>query len=106
MAWNEQRSRERVKKNDFSDFEVNVDDLSRSMDFSNLGTKDLRRAQGCHIYADIPNFHQAVADAGNDKQKQRKLIRAASVLRRIQGDLLAEDETSVTSNVNPVGFMR
>ena len=92
MPWNEKRSKDRVKSNDFSDFEVSVQDLSRSMDFHNLGTKDVRRAQGCHIYADIPNFHDAVADAGNDKQKQRKLIRAASVLRRIQGELLGDDD--------------
>ena len=92
MGWNEQQSKERVQKNDFSDLEVNVQDLSRSMDFHNLGTKDVRRAHGCHIYADTPNFHVAVDDAGNDKQKQRKLIRAASVLRRTQGALLDEDD--------------
>jgi hypothetical protein len=91
MGWHEQKSKERVQKNDFSDFEVNVQDLARSMDFHNLGAKDVRRVQGCHIYADTPNFHAAVDDAANDKQKQRKLIRAASVLRRMQGELLAEE---------------
>tara|TARA_R110002049_G_scaffold143703_1_gene305916 strand:- start:1875 stop:3437 length:1563 start_codon:yes stop_codon:yes gene_type:complete len=91
MGWNEKRSRERVEKNDFSDFEVNVQDLSRSMDFNNLGKKDVRRAQGVHLYVDVPNFHLAVGEAGNDKQKQRKLIRASSVLRRIQGSLMDED---------------
>lgn len=88
MAWNEQRSKDRVKDHDFHDFEVNVADLSRTMDFHNLGTKDVRRANAAHIYADVPNFHEAVEDAGNDKQKQRKLLRAASVLRRVQCDLL------------------
>lgn len=92
MAWNEKRSRERVKKNDYSDFEVNVQDLSRSMDFNNLGRKDVRRAKGVHLYVDVPNFHRAVDDAGGDKQKQRKLIRASSVLRRIQGSLMREDD--------------
>jgi class 3 adenylate cyclase len=92
MAWNEKRSKDRVRRNDFSDFEVNVEDLSRSMDFSNLGTKDVRRAQGVHLYVDVPNFHRAVDDAGNDKQKQRKLVRASSVLRRIQGSLLENDD--------------
>lgn len=95
MAWNEQRSEDRVKQNDFSDFEVNVADLSRTMDFRNLGTKDVRRALGVHIYADVPNFHRAVDDAGNDKTKQKKLIRAASVLRRAQGDLLSESDVGV-----------
>ncbi|MBI2480916.1 MAG: adenylate/guanylate cyclase domain-containing protein, partial [Planctomycetia bacterium] len=92
MAWNEKRSRERVKKNDFSDFEVNVQDLSRSMDFTNLGKKDVRRAQGVHLYVDVPNFHRTVEDAGNDKQKQRQLVRASNVLRRIQGGLMKDDD--------------
>jgi class 3 adenylate cyclase len=89
MSWNEQRARERVAKHDFHDFEVKVSDLSREMDFDNLGTHDVRRVVGAHIYADVPNFHRAVADAGADKQKQRKLLRAASVLRRMQRHLLA-----------------
>ena len=92
MAWDEERSKERVKKNDFHDSEVNVQDLKRSMDFSNLGTKDVRRVEGVHVYVDVPGFHKAVQDAGNDKQKQRKLVRAASVLRKVQGDLLDQDD--------------
>jgi class 3 adenylate cyclase len=92
MAWNEERSRQRVAENDFHDFEVDVQDLRRTMDFRNLGKKDVRRAEGVHLYVDVPSFHQAVADAGNDKQKQRKLVRAASVLRKIQGDLLEQDD--------------
>lgn len=91
VVWNEQRSKQRVKDNDFHDYEVNVQDLRRAMDFRNLGTKDVRRAEAVHLYVDVPNFHRAVDDAGNDKQKQRKLVRAASVLRKAQGDLLAED---------------
>lgn len=92
MAWNEQRSKQRVKDNDFHDYEVSVQDLRRAMDFRNLGTKDVRRAEAVHLYVDVPNFHRAVEDAGNDKQKQRKLVRAASVLRKVQGDLLDQDD--------------
>lgn len=91
MAWNEQQSKKRVQKNDFSDFEVEVRDLRRTMDFRSLGPRNVRRAQGVHLYVDVPNFHRAVDNAGNDKQKQRKLVRTASVLRKVQGDLLAED---------------
>src|SRR5205823_2280 len=43
MAWDEQRSRDRVENNDFHDFEVDVQDLRRTMDFRNLGKKDVRR---------------------------------------------------------------
>jgi class 3 adenylate cyclase len=92
MAWDEQRARQRVKDNDFDDMEVDVQDLRRSMDFHNLGKTDVRRAEGVHFYVDVPNFHRAVDDAGNDKQKQRKLVRAASVLRKVQGDLLDQDD--------------
>ncbi|HZZ77250.1 MAG TPA: adenylate/guanylate cyclase domain-containing protein [Gemmataceae bacterium] len=92
MGWDEQRSRERVRSNDFHDFAVDVQDLRRTMDFSNLGKKDVRRAEGVHLYVDVPNFHRAVDDAGNDQQKQRKLVRAASVLRKAQGELLEQDD--------------
>lgn len=90
MSWNKQRAMERVDAHDFDDYEVNVGNLSTTMDFANLSTKDVRRVSGVHIYVNIPNFHLAVQDAGNDKAKQKKLIRATSVLRRIQGDLLKD----------------
>ena len=88
MAWDEERAKQRVANYDFSNLEVNVANLSRQMDFHSLGTKDVRRVQGAHLYADVPNFHQAVVDAGGDAQRLKKLLRAASVLRRVQGELL------------------
>lgn len=102
MAWNEQKSRKRVDENDFQNFEINVADLSRTMDFANLGTKDVRRAQAAHIYADIRNLHDAVADAGADKQKQRKLVRAASTLRRVQSELLRAEEITDDARVGRI----
>jgi class 3 adenylate cyclase len=92
MAWNEQTSKQRVEDNDFSEMELNIVDLTREMDFNNLGTTDVRRVRGVHFYVDVPRFHKAVEDAGNDKQKQRKIVRAASVLRKVQGELVADDE--------------
>ena len=38
MTWDEERSRRRVKDNDFNNFEVDVQDLRRAMDFRNLGS--------------------------------------------------------------------
>jgi class 3 adenylate cyclase len=92
MGWNEERSRQRVKDKDFHDFEVDVQDLRRAMDFRNLGTKDVRRVEGVHVYVDVPGFHDAVSEAGNDKHKQQKLVRAASVLRKVQRDLMDADD--------------
>jgi class 3 adenylate cyclase len=88
MGWNEKEAKQRVDGHDFNDFEVNVQDLAKSMDFANLGTKDVRRADAAHLYVDVPNFHLSVRDASADKAKQKKLLRAASVLRKVQGDLL------------------
>lgn len=92
MSWNEKRSRDRVEKNDFHDHDLSVADLRKSMDFSNLGPRDVRRVEGVHIYVDVPGFHAAVAWSANDLSKQRRIVRAASVLRKVQGELLADDE--------------
>ena len=92
MAWDEERAKQRVANHDFSNLEVNITNLSRQMDFHRLGTKDVRRVQGAHLYADVPNFHQAVADVGRDIQRLKKLLQAASVFRRVQGDLLTAQE--------------
>ncbi|MBX3357315.1 MAG: hypothetical protein KF745_02695 [Phycisphaeraceae bacterium] len=92
MGWDEQSSRDRVEQHSFEDEEIEVADLARTMDFANLSTKQVRRAEAAHLYADVPNFHAAVLDAGADKQKQKKLIRAASVLRKVQSDLLKAPE--------------
>ena len=92
MAWNEQKARDRVAANDFHDYEIDVADLKRVMDFHKLGRKDVRRADGAHVYEDIPNFHEAVAEAGGNQQKLKKIIRAASVLRRVESDLEREFE--------------
>jgi class 3 adenylate cyclase len=88
MSWNEKQSKERVDNHDFHDFEVNIAELAKTMDFSHLGSKDVRQANAAHLYADVPNFHLQIGDAGADKAKQKKLIRAASVLRKVQTDLL------------------
>lgn len=92
MPWNEKTAKDRVDAHDFHDHEVDVADLSKTMDFAKLGRKDVRRANAAHLYADVPNFHLLVNDAGADKDKQRKLLRAASVLRKVQTDLLKAEE--------------
>lgn len=90
MPWNEKRATDRVANNDFHDQEVNVGELKRTTDFANLSKKDVRWADGAHVYSDIPNFHEAVGAAGNDQQKLRKVVRAASVLRRMEAAMERE----------------
>jgi len=95
MSWSKDKSLERVQQELEKDFSPTVTDHGREMDFTNLGLEDVRRVQGLHVYADIPNFHEAVAEAGEDKQKQRKLLREASVLRKMQADLLGSHDAEL-----------
>lgn len=94
MSWDKERSNARVADHDFAEFEVSVADLSRTMDFHNLSTKDVRRVQGVHIYVDMPDFHAAVKDADGDPNLQKELLRAASVLRKLQRDALKDLEVA------------
>src|SRR5687768_10193308 len=93
MAWDFEKAKERVNEEIKKGFNPKVTDHGREMDFSNLGIEDVRRVQGTHVYVDISNFHLAVAEAGQDKQKQRKLIREASVLRKIEKELVEGEES-------------
>lgn len=92
MSWNKQRSKERVAKNDFSGEKFTVRDLTRELDFANLGSREVLRANAVHLYVDVPNFHRLVRDAGNDKNAQKQLLRAASTLRKVEWDMLREQE--------------
>src|SRR5580704_12640564 len=92
MSWSEVASRERVKARAKSKQKISVVKLTREMDFDNLGPNEVRRAEGAHVYCDVSNFHSAVANAGGDKEKQKKVIRRASILRRIQAELAASHE--------------
>lgn len=94
MGWKEQRANDRVEANDFSSEEIKVADLCKEMDFENLGPRDVRRAEAVHLYIDVTNFHRVIADAKDDTQKQKKFIRAASVLRKVQADILAEGDVA------------
>lgn len=94
MSWSEERADERVEANKFSTEEITVLDLSKEMDFENLGTKDVRRGQGVHLYADVTNFGDIVANFKGDMQKQKKCIRAASVLRKVQTEILAHEDVA------------
>jgi hypothetical protein len=42
MGWGYERAREGVRKNDFADYELNIQSLQRGMDFENLGPDDVR----------------------------------------------------------------
>ncbi|MFT3784940.1 MAG: adenylate/guanylate cyclase domain-containing protein [Tepidisphaeraceae bacterium] len=92
MSWSHDIAAARVKDRSaalkLSDY--TVVDLTRERDFYNLGSKEVCRAKGAHIYADVTNLHRLVNTAGNDKDEQKKIVRAVSVLRRTQGDILSD----------------
>jgi class 3 adenylate cyclase len=93
VGWSLQASKNRVRGRAelYKAADYTVVDLTRERDFYNLSPTEICRAHGAHIYADVKNAHLLVAEAGNDKQEQKKLIRGLSVLRRMQGELADEN---------------
>lgn len=94
MGWNldvsTKRVRQRAEACKASDY--TVVDLTRERDFYKLSPTTICRVKGTHIYADVKNSHLLVAEAGNDKHEQKKLVRGLSVLRRMQGELADEQD--------------
>lgn len=92
MGWNREKVQQRIKDRDFKSSEVEVTKHAKEMDFSNLGPKEVREVLGSHIYLDIRNIDSLVEEAGNDKDKQRKLIRALNTLLRAQNSLFPDQQ--------------
>ncbi len=92
MGWNREKVQQRIKDRDFKSSEVEVTKHTKEMDFSNLGPKEVREVTGSHIYLDIRNIDELVEEAGNDKDKQRKLIRALNTLLRAQNSIFPDQQ--------------
>ncbi|MDH5581923.1 MAG: hypothetical protein OEY33_08435, partial [Bdellovibrionales bacterium] len=92
MGWNGKNSRDRIKERDFKSREISLKDLTKEMDLTNLGPKDVRRVNGAHIYIDTPNFHELVWKCRDDKSKQKKLIRALNTLQRVWSDICKDTD--------------
>lgn len=90
MAWDRKEVQTRIKERDIPVSQIDVKDLTKEMNFESLSSTEARRVNGSHLYLDIPNFHHLIDAAGQDQQKQKKIIRAASVLRKVQSDILKE----------------
>lgn len=90
MGWNREKVQQRIKDRDFNSNEVEITKHSREMDFSNLGTKEVREVDGSHVYLNIKNIDALIEDAGNNKDNQRKLIRALNTLLRAQNAIFKE----------------
>lgn len=87
MSWSEERSNERIKARDFDASEVTVSKLSRERNFENIGPKEAVETDSVHIYLDLVGFQAVVAEAREDKYRQKRALRALNVLHKMYDEL-------------------
>lgn len=100
MGWSKSRAQERIKTRKKQGDSYKVVPHKKEMDFSSLGTKEIRKVDGIHKYYDIPNFPSLVEEAGEDLTKQKKLLQAAHVFRRGLEDLTEVFESQMIQDQN------
>jgi len=86
MGYDYQRAEERVKDElaRLESSDIEVPNLSREMDFSNLSWKNCRYVHGVHLYADITNIGRLVQDTTLSKDDYARLLRCCEVIEREQ----------------------
>ena len=96
MGWNQETVEKRIKNKDFKSSEIEITELTKEMDFSNLGKKEVKNCENCtHTYVDISNFNEVATNCGNDIEKQKKVIRALSVAHKVLNQMIKDQSSEV-----------
>lgn len=96
MGWNRETAEKRIEKNDFSHEEVKVVKLTKGMYFSNLPKKEVRNCEsGTHTYVDVSNFNEIASNCGDDKEKQKKVLRALSVKHKVLNSMVKDQSSEI-----------
>ena len=90
--WNERDARERLLKSYDETKDLVVQPLTKEMNLENLTPTDCRIVMGVHVYLDVVNLQQHQDEAGEDKEKLRKLLRHLHVYQRVITSLLYETD--------------
>lgn len=88
--WKETEAKERLLKSYDETKDLVVKPLTKEMNLENLTTTDCRIVTGVHLYLDPVNLQQHLDEAGEDKEKLRKLLRHLHVYQRVLTFLLYE----------------
>ena len=86
MAWDYDRSLERIKQKHAEVADVQVSKLTREMDFDNIALNRPKRVHGAHIYVEIPNFPDIVGrnlEDGCEPELLRRLRLHARELTKV-----------------------
>jgi class 3 adenylate cyclase len=90
--WKEKEARERLRKSYDETKDLVVKPLTKEMNLENLTPTDCRVVTGVHLYLEVVNLQQHLDEAGEDKEKLRKLLRHLHVYQRVLTSLLYETE--------------
>jgi hypothetical protein len=86
MAWDYDRSIERIKQKHAEVADIEVSKLTREMDFVNISLKHPKRVHGAHVYVDVPNFSAIVGrdlEDGCEPELLRRLHLHARELTKV-----------------------
>ncbi len=90
--WNEKEARERLAKSYEETKDLELKPLTKEMNLENLSPTDCRIVTGVHVYLDVVNLQSHLDEAGEDKEKLRKLLRHLHVYQRLITNLLYETD--------------
>jgi class 3 adenylate cyclase len=90
--WNEKDARARLQKSYDETKALIVKPLTKEMNLENLTPTDCRVVTGVHLYLDVVNLQEHLDEAGEDKDKLRKLLRHLHVYQRVLTSLLYETD--------------
>jgi hypothetical protein len=86
VAWDYDRSLERIKQKHAEVADVQVSKLTREMDFDNIALNHPKRVHGAHVYVDVPNFPDIVGrnlEDGCEPELLRRLHLHARELTKV-----------------------
>ena len=86
MAWDHDRSLERIKQKYAEVADIEVSRLAREMDFDNIALNHPKRVYGAHVYVDVPNFPEIVGknlEDGCEPELLRRLHLHARELTKV-----------------------
>lgn len=82
MAWDYERSCERIVAEADRLGSIEVSKLTRGMDLENLSPTNCREVFGAHVYVDVSNLEQLVSDGALARDDYKRLIRCVHLYQR------------------------
>ena len=101
MAWSKQLSRERIEAAIATVKSVDVADLVRETDLSNIPLTKAYRVNGVHVYVEIPNALSLLGVGGTEGEKSHKrLLRFLHLYQRVAHVVFVRSDATKVDHQN------